>query len=86
MTTLPPYHVPTKYEGYYYDVQNKKLYSTKQAGELRKMATHYPNRFNQIIMPGYYISDKGKRRFVTVAYLRSLTIFDTIVNSREVKK
>lgn len=78
MMTLPPYHVPTKYEGYYYNLENQRLYSTKLGNKLTALKKYYPNRFNRIPMPGYYASVKGRRLFLTVAYLRSLSIFDII--------
>ena len=78
MITLPPYHVPTKYEGYFYNVENKRLYSIKLGNKLTALKQYYPNRFNRIPFPGYYISVEGRRKFVPVTYLRSLSIFDTL--------
>lgn len=78
--TLPPYHVPTKYPGYFYNVQDHKLYSYKMKQELRPLKKYYPNPFNRLHMPGFYISDNGRRKFVPVSYLRSLNIFNIIDN------
>ncbi len=78
MITLPPYHVPTKYAGYFYNVQDKILYSFKFCNELRPLKKHYPHRFNRIHMPGFYVQKNRQRRFVPMSYLRSLTIFDTL--------
>lgn len=81
MIDIPPFHIPTKYEGYYYNVQDKQLYSSKIGNELRKIKRAFPAPWNKIHMPGFYISVKGRRRFVPVSYLRSLTIFDTIIKT-----
>lgn len=80
MTELPPYHVPTKYPGYVYNVQDHKLYSFKHCNELRPLKKRYPGPWNKIHVPGFYISEQGKAKFVPVTYLRSLTLFDTIKN------
>ena len=78
MITLPAYYVPTKYTGYFFNLQDKCLYSLKVAKELRILKKQFPGRFNRINMPGYYVSIKGRQRFLSVAYLRSLSIFDTL--------
>ena len=86
MITLPPYHVPTKYEGYYWNLQDKCLYSSKMGHELRPMRFRTPHRFNKISTPGYTVSVNGKRKFLPIGYLWALNIFNIIDNPVKCKR
>ena len=86
MNTLPPFHVPTKYPGYYWNIGDKCLYSIKIGDELRKLEQHHPHKFNQIREKGYYVSVHGTRRFLSMSYLNDLSLFDTIKDSHLEKK
>jgi hypothetical protein len=79
MVTLPKEFVATRYPGYFWNVVEKKLYSTKVTGELRPMAFHKGGNFGWVrVEPGYQISVKGKKRTYTMDYLVSLTATNEI--------
>lgn len=74
MVTLPKDFVATKYPGYFWNIIEKKLYSLKVTGELRKLAYHKGGYFNgHWFEPGYRISVNGKYRRYTMDYLMTLT-------------
>ncbi len=78
MVTLPPPFTATKFPGYFWNVETKKLYSLKVCGELREMHTlNYPNRFNRLTQPCYGVSHRGVRKSLPLAYLHKLKIEDS---------
>lgn len=80
MVTLPPNFTAIKYPGYFWDVDNKKLYSIKITGELREMKVLKPNRWShraRLYFPYYVVSYKGHRRYLLVSDLEKLTIKDS---------
>ena len=73
MVRLPKQFVATKYPGYFWNTDEKKLYSLKVTGELRPIKFNRGGLFyGRQVMPGYPISVNGKRRTYTMEYLGSL--------------
>jgi hypothetical protein len=73
MVTLPKDFVATRYPGYFWNVEEKRLYSVKVTGELRPMTLQRGGTFyGHVIEPGYQISVGGCKRRYTMKYLASL--------------
>lgn len=77
MIILPIGLTPTKYPGYFWDINKKKLYSIK-TGLVREIKYTKPNRFNHF-MDGYRVSHEGHRVVLTLEYLNKLTNVDHII-------
>jgi hypothetical protein len=77
MVNLPPQYVATKFPGYFFNTENKKLYSLKVSGILTPLKHIIPNRFNCWYhftkTGGYRVSVDGSNRVLTDEYLASLT-------------
>lgn len=71
MITFPPEFVAIKYPGYFYNTADRTLYTLKTTGELRPLAFRRANKWNHF-RDGYQVSHRGRRRFITVDYLRTL--------------
>lgn len=76
---------PTKYPGYYWDVESKKLYSFKIGGVLKEMKLLKLPYFlkrnvyfkNMYVGQKYYrLSHKGRTVYLTYDYLEKLKIKD----------
>jgi len=79
MVTLPKDFVATRYPGYFWNVEERKLYTLKVTGELRPMAFHKGGFFfGTKFEPGYQISVKGRKRRYTMEYLGSLKATNNI--------
>lgn len=74
MITFPAELTATKYPGYYWNTQTKKLFSIKIGGELRELGLTRPNRFNKLNEPAYRVSVKGIRKNLSLTYLGKLEI------------
>ena len=83
MVTLPETFTATKYPGYFWDTKGEMLYSLKTGGVLRPMKMTYPNRWNNARLPYYGVSHEGKRRWLTITYLKSLKLEDSEIPVRE---
>jgi len=83
MVTLPPQFVATKYPGYFWNLEDKRLYSVKITGMLRPLAHTKPNRWNRLWdwneTGGYKVSVNGSRRWLTDSHLAKLTPSDSVV-------
>jgi hypothetical protein len=77
MIRLPAGFVAIQYDGYFWHIKEGKLYSLKR-GSLKPLAKALPCRRN-FYRSGYQISNLGKRRFIDIKELRSLTITDSII-------
>jgi len=77
MVTLPPPFTATRLPGYFWHTEEKKLYSLKVSGELRELPLRYPNRWNKWPMPGYAVSYKGNRKYLSIDYLNKLAVEDS---------
>lgn len=78
MVTLPAEFVAIKYPGYFYNTQDKTLYSVKVTGMLKPLR-HGPivqrSPSGQLVYTGAYgyrISVAGKKKYVTDDYLSKL--------------
>ena len=80
---LPDNLVPTKFPGYYWDIENKLLYSIKVSGELKPLKLqkggYRPHSFVEPLPPHYKVSYKGFQRMYSLDYLNSLTKLKTDV-------
>jgi hypothetical protein len=72
MITFPKEFVATKYPGYYWNIEDEKLYSIKVTGMLRPLAFQKPNFFNHGFA-GYKVSVNGQKRYLYLDYLKRLT-------------
>ena len=90
MVTLPIEFVATKYPGYFWNTETQTLFSLKIDGVLKELKMVYPNHFNMIRMPGYRVSVKGRRRHLSIGYLKDLkfqTVYEIIpVKERETRE
>ncbi len=76
MVTLPKEFVATKYPGYFWNIKDKQLYSVKITGMLKPLASTYLWRKNyppNPAVPGYNISVKGRKRFMSIEELTKLS-------------
>ena len=78
MITFPLQFTATRYPGYFWDVEKKKLYSIKVTGELREIKRAKSSHFNRYF-EGYVVSHKGRRRNLSLEYLHSLKAVDTVI-------
>lgn len=76
MITLPPPFTATRLSGYFWHMTEKRLYSLK-SGELKLMAITRANSKWGIGEDGYRVSHLGKKRFLTLCYLNTLTLQDS---------
>lgn len=80
MVTLPNEFVAVKYPGYFWNLTDKKLYSLKVSGILKKLAGPYkPNSFNHLNEPAYKVSVNGSRKILTVSYLQNLKSVNSVI-------
>lgn len=73
---LPDRFVPTKYPGYFWDIEHKKLYSIKVSGELTPLKLQKGGYYHPVIgkiPPHYKVSYKGFPKTYTLDYLNGLT-------------
>lgn len=77
MIYFPPEYVKTDYQGYLWNMIERRLYTIKTTGVLRPMTFHKGGvpygREGKVTVAGYQISDKGVRKTLTLKYLHSLT-------------
>lgn len=69
---LPPQFIATKYPGYFWNDQTKKLYSVKVSGTLKPLKCQKPNKWNHFDQIGYNVSVEGRKRFLMLDYLMLL--------------
>lgn len=80
MVTLPKDFVATKYNGYFWNLKEQKLYSLKVTGVLRPLAGPYkPNSFNHWSSPGYQVSVNGDKRSILLDYLKNLKSVNSVI-------
>lgn len=74
MITLPKQFVATKYPGYFWNIEDEKLYSVKVTGALKPLATNrgWDWARNKSCEIGYGISVNGKKRQLFVSELKAL--------------
>lgn len=80
MVTLPKDFVATRYNGYFWNLKEQKLYSLKVTGVLRPLAGPYePNSFNHWSSPGYQVSVNGDKRSILLDYLKNLKSVNSVI-------
>lgn len=80
MVTLPKEFTATRWPGYFWHLQEQRLYSLKVSGVLRPLAGPYkPNPFNHLLGPAYQISVNGEKRNANVDYLKKLKSTNSII-------
>ena len=79
MVTLPIQFIATKYPGYFWNVDDQVLYSLKVTGVLKPLCKTFPNHFNNYSEPGYRVSVKANRRFLSMTYLTQLESGDSVI-------
>jgi len=73
MISLPEGFISTRYPGYFWHFNEKKLYSIKVTGELKPLKFSNGGWFNGVkIVPGYSVSHRGIRHKYTLDYLATL--------------
>ena len=71
MVTLPKGFVSTKYPGYFWNIEEEKLYSVKVHGVLKPMKMQGPSMWNHGLA-NYKVSVRGKHRYLYVDDLKKL--------------
>ena len=72
MVRLPDNFIATKFNGYFFNVENETLYSLKVKGVLRPMKLLKPNPFNHMHEPFFRISNNGIAKSYPLSKLRKL--------------
>ena len=84
MVTLPKEFVAIKYPGYFWNLNDNRLYSLKVSGVLRPLAGPIkPNRFNHLFEPAYKISVNGFTKTVAIGYLNKLRAKNSVIPMEE---
>lgn len=78
MITLPPPFVAIQHPGYFWNTEDKRLYTIKVAGILRPL-TRVKGCYANDMNPGYNISVDGIRRYLHEADLLRLTLVDSVI-------
>jgi len=93
MVTLPPEFTATKFPGYFWNIEDKQLYSIKVGGVLKplKKKRLFDTKsiwskheglemlFNRGCRHYYHVSVKGNRIMVTDLYLNTLSQTDSVI-------
>lgn len=77
MIIAPIGFTPTKYAGYYYHINEQRLYSIKSG--ILKPIKHQPPSYWNKGHGGYTISHCGKKRWLCDQYLNKLQIEDYVI-------
>ena len=97
LVSFPPEFIATAFPGYFFNVDDEKLYSMKIDGVLKPLKFQTPNQFNHIwrhpvklrggsevnSKGGYYISVKGRRKFYAIEKLKDLEHVASVIPVRE---
>lgn len=79
MIKFPDEFVATQYPGYFWNVNNRRLYTIKVSGVLQPLRQYSANRWQNQPGEHYRISHQGKRQILLVANLARLRIQDQTV-------
>jgi len=96
VVTLPPEFTATMYPGYFWNTDEKRLYSIKVSGELRPLVSQSLSKMMRLLYKHpelkelynrgcrvfYNVSVKGRRRILTDLYLQTLEPADSVVPVR----
>ena len=73
MVVLPSEFVATRYPGYFWNTDDKKLYSIKVTGELKPLKFCPGGQYGRhTFTSGYRISHRGEKRTMSMDYLSKL--------------
>ena len=77
MIRLPEGFIPTRYDGYFWNVKEQNLYSIKISGVLRKLKpskgyTGYSSGQYVHVPPHYRVSVEGRKRYLYIMELKKL--------------
>lgn len=78
MIKFPKDFVKTKYNGYFWNIEEELLYSIKVGGELRPMKLHNSNRWLHFYEPHFRCSVNGKNRYYRLSELMKLKMEDSV--------
>jgi hypothetical protein len=84
MVKLPQEYIATKYSGYFWNPDDECLYSVKVTGELKPMKPSYAGTmtsgrwYPNYNVPGFKVSVKGVRKFMSLAELKGLKPKNTL--------
>ena len=81
MVTLPPQFVATIYQGYFFNLETRTLFSIKIGGYLRelKLLKKGSTPWGVYAEDCYQVSVNGQNRYLTMTYLNTLQPSDTVV-------
>jgi len=88
LVTLPPEFVAIdEYPGYFWNIDEQRLYSIKIGGVLKRLRWQRPNHYNKLrekfpdvnVQYGYQLSHEGKRFWVHDQYLKNLEYKDSVI-------
>jgi hypothetical protein len=71
MITFPPEFVTTKFPGYFWNTETRRLFSIKVTGELHELKHTKASKWTHGIS-GYRVSVKGQHRWLKDEYLKKL--------------
>lgn len=83
MVTLPPQFIATKFPGYFWNLNTQTLYSIKVDGILKELKISKPNPWNNLVVPAYRVSVKGKRRYLHKTDLMKIQATNSIIPVEE---
>lgn len=78
MVTLPKDFVATKYDGYFWHLEEQKLYSIKVGGVLRPLVKPRISKYTYG-QDVYQVSNKGKSRFLFIDELLQLKAKNSVI-------
>lgn len=84
MVTLPNEFVATKYPGYFWNIDDNKLYSVKITGQLKPMKSGFAGEMingrwkPNYNVPVYKVSVAGTRKILLIRDLEKLTAANTV--------
>lgn len=84
MVSLPKEFVATKFAGYFYNLNDKKVYSIK-SGILKPLKISLANNWNKMPDAFYDVSVFGVRRCLTIKYLETLVPNNSKIPVAELK-
>lgn len=80
MIVFPTNFTETKYSGYFWNIEEKKLYSIKVGGVLKPLTHRKAGKYGGFKWEsGYQVSVNGQRRKLTDKYLSTLAVRDSTI-------
>lgn len=79
MVSLPEEFVATWLPGYFWNIDEQKLYSIKIGGILRPLKLTLPNRWNNGFK-GYLVSHNGSKKYMKLSSLQTIVPKDSVIS------